>query len=71
MITGNRNEVLGFKDGKVLNEKQLDNFREILTQEKFTKHFQEWSVWLEKDNLNFLKEFNEVFFTKNQVVMKP
>lgn len=34
LITGNRNEVLGLKDGKVLNEKQLDNFREILTQEK-------------------------------------
>ncbi|EOX1307699.1 hypothetical protein ACPDKE_001283 [Listeria monocytogenes] len=44
---------------------------ESMTKEKFTKHFQEWSVWLEKDNLNFLKEFNEVFFTKNQVVMKP
>ncbi|EAD0723962.1 hypothetical protein J3055_001258 [Listeria monocytogenes] len=44
---------------------------ESMTKEKFTKHFQEWSVWLEKDNLNFLKEFNEVFFTKNQVIMKP
>ncbi|EAD8368569.1 TPA: hypothetical protein MZJ90_001793 [Listeria monocytogenes] len=44
---------------------------ESMTKEKFTKHFQEWSVWLEKDNLNFFKEFNEVFFTKNQVVMKP
>lgn len=44
---------------------------ESMTKEEFTKHFQEWSVWLEKDNLNFLKEFNEVFFTKNQVVMKP
>ncbi|WP_260448796.1 hypothetical protein [Listeria cossartiae] len=38
---------------------------ESMTKEEFTKHFQEWSVWLEKDNLNFLKEFNEVFFTKN------
>ncbi|EBF5128651.1 hypothetical protein LD290_002724 [Listeria monocytogenes] len=44
---------------------------ESMTKEEFTKHFQEWSVWLEKDNLNFLKEFNEVFFTKNQVIMKP
>lgn len=44
---------------------------ESMTKEKFTKHFQERSVWLEKDNLNFLKEFNEVFFTKNQVIMKP
>lgn len=38
---------------------------ESMTKEEFTKHFQEWSVWLEKDNLNFLKEFNKVFFTKN------
>lgn len=37
---------------------------ESMTKEEFTKHFQEWSVWLEKDNLNFLKEFNEVFFAK-------
>ncbi|ELY8693573.1 hypothetical protein SOU83_000204 [Listeria monocytogenes] len=44
---------------------------ESMTKEEFTKHFQEWSVWLEKDNLNFFKEFNEVFFTKNQVIMKP
>ncbi|EAD9074077.1 hypothetical protein AM613_12420 [Listeria monocytogenes] len=44
---------------------------ESMTKEKFTKHFQERSVWLEKDNLNFLKEFNKVFFTKNQVIMKP
>ncbi|EPR7324477.1 hypothetical protein ACU8IX_000215 [Listeria innocua] len=38
---------------------------ESMTKEEFTKHFQEWSVWLEKDNLNFLKEFNEVFFAKS------
>ncbi|EAD5716406.1 hypothetical protein EX177_06090 [Listeria innocua] len=38
---------------------------ESMTKEEFTKHFQEWSVWLEKDNLNFLKEFNKVFFAKN------
>ncbi|WP_260490490.1 hypothetical protein [Listeria innocua] len=44
---------------------------ESMTKEEFTKHFQEWSVWLEKDNLNFLKEFNKVFFTKNEVIMKP
>lgn len=37
---------------------------ESMTKEEFTEHFQEWSVWLEKDNLNFLKEFNEVFFAK-------
>lgn len=40
-------------------------YLESMTKEEFTKHFQEWSVWLEKDNLNFLKEFNKVFFTKN------
>ncbi|MBC2114202.1 hypothetical protein HCA91_10445 [Listeria innocua] len=44
---------------------------ESMAKEEFTKHFQEWSVWLEKDNLNFLKEFNKVFFTKNEVIMKP
>ncbi|HGX1665346.1 TPA: hypothetical protein ACSKM7_002276 [Listeria innocua] len=38
---------------------------ESMAKEEFTKHFQEWSVWLEKDNLNFLKEFNKVFFAKN------
>lgn len=38
---------------------------ESMTKEEFTKHFQEWSVWLEKDNLNFLKEFNKVFFAKS------
>lgn len=38
---------------------------ESMTKEEFTKHFQEWSVWLEKDNLNFLTEFNKVFFTKS------
>ncbi|MBC1591588.1 hypothetical protein HCI97_10120 [Listeria welshimeri] len=38
---------------------------ESMTKEEFTKHFQEWSVWLEKDNLNFLKEFNEVYFAKS------
>ncbi|ECL7819669.1 TPA: hypothetical protein P0V94_000206 [Listeria innocua] len=38
---------------------------ESMPKEEFTKHFQEWSVWLEKDNLNFLKEFNKVFFAKN------
>ncbi|MBF2388081.1 hypothetical protein IA810_08615 [Listeria welshimeri] len=38
---------------------------ERMTKEEFTKHFQEWSVWLEKDNLNFLKEFNEVYFAKS------
>ncbi|MBF2469129.1 hypothetical protein IA825_01530 [Listeria welshimeri] len=38
---------------------------ESMTKEEFNKHFQEWSVWLEKDNLNFLKEFNEVFFAKS------
>lgn len=37
---------------------------ESMTKEEFTEYFQEWSVWLEKDNLNFLKEFNEVFFAK-------
>lgn len=38
---------------------------ESMTKKEFTKHFQEWSVWLEKDNLNFLKEFNKVFFAKS------
>ncbi|WP_228480442.1 hypothetical protein [Listeria welshimeri] len=38
---------------------------ESMTKEEFTKHFQEWSVWLKKDNLNFLKEFNEVYFAKS------
>ncbi|MBF2636222.1 hypothetical protein [Listeria welshimeri] len=38
---------------------------ESMTKEEFTKHFQEWSVWLKKDNLNFLKEFNKVFFAEN------
>lgn len=38
---------------------------EGMTKDEFTKHFQEWSVWLKKDNLNFLKEFNKVFFAEN------
>ncbi|MBC1515946.1 hypothetical protein [Listeria immobilis] len=43
-----------------------DSFSHLegMTLEGFTKHFQEWSVWLEKDNMNFLKEFNKIFFTK-------
>lgn len=33
-----------------------------MSLEEFTEHFQEWSVWLENDNIKFLKVFNKTYF---------
>ncbi|EFR98212.1 conserved hypothetical protein [Listeria seeligeri FSL S4-171] len=35
---------------------------ESMSLEEFTEHFQEWSVWLENDNIKFLKVFNKTYF---------